>query len=115
MSAYTPRRRTLPHHYRDSDGLEVDIIVESRDGTWGAFEVKLGPGQVDRAAASLLSFAAKVDTVKVGEPAVLGGDHRRRLRLHQARRRGRHPDRRAGPLTDRQPALATRDARSHLL
>ena len=72
MSAYTPRRRTLPHHYRDSDGLEVDIIVESRDGTWGAFEVKLGPGQVDRAAASLLSFSAKVDTVKVGEPAVLG-------------------------------------------
>ncbi|MBB1516537.1 ATP-binding protein [Tessaracoccus sp. MC1679] len=60
------------YHYRDSDGLEVDIIVESRDGTWGAFEVKLGAGQVDRAAASLLSFAAKVDTVKVGEPAVLG-------------------------------------------
>ena len=29
-------------HYRDDSGLEVDLIVEMRDGTWGAFEVKLG-------------------------------------------------------------------------
>ncbi len=59
-------------HYRDSENLEVDIVVEARDGTWGAFEVKLGTGQVDAAAASLLRFAAKVDTDKVGVPAVLG-------------------------------------------
>ena len=31
-------------HFRDRNGPEVDIIVESRDGTWGAFEVKLGSG-----------------------------------------------------------------------
>ncbi|MHA6512282.1 ATP-binding protein [Tessaracoccus sp. Z1128] len=60
------------YHYRDSDGLEVDLIIATRDGTWGAFEVKLGPGQVDRAASSLLKFAAKVDTDKSGAPAVLG-------------------------------------------
>ena len=72
VRVYAEAADASTYHYRDSDGLEVDIIVESRDGTWGAFEVKLGPGQVDRAAASLLSFAAKVDTVKVGEPAVLG-------------------------------------------
>ena len=60
------------YHYRDSDDLEVDLIIETRDGTWGAFEVKLGPGQVDRAATTLLRFAAKVDTDKVGAPAVLG-------------------------------------------
>lgn len=60
------------HHYRDSDGLEIDAVVEARDGTWGAFEVKLGTGQVDQAAANLLRFAAKVDTDKVGAPAVLG-------------------------------------------
>jgi len=59
-------------HYRDSDGLEVDAIVEARDGTWGAFEVKLGTGQIDQAAARLLKFADKVDTGKVGPPAVLG-------------------------------------------
>ncbi|GEP33460.1 ATPase AAA [Nocardioides szechwanensis] len=61
------------HHYRDSDGLEVDVIVHARDGGWGAFEVKLGGEQaIDQAAAGLLKFAGKVDTSKVGEPAVLG-------------------------------------------
>lgn len=60
------------HHYRDSDGLEVDVVVQTRDGTWGAFEVKLGLGRVDEAAAALLAFAAKVDAGEVGAPAVLG-------------------------------------------
>ncbi len=61
------------HHYRDSDALEVDIIIQVRDGGWGAFEVKLGGEQaIEDAAAGLLKFAAKVDTGKVGEPAVLG-------------------------------------------
>ncbi len=60
------------YHYRDSDDLEVDAIVETRNGTWGAFEVKLGTGQVDQAAAQLRRFADKVDAGKVGPPAVLG-------------------------------------------
>lgn len=59
-------------HYRDSSGLEVDVIVALPDGTWGAFEVKLGTGHIERAAASLLKFAATVDQRKSGPPAVLG-------------------------------------------
>ncbi|GHS85091.1 ATPase AAA [Actinomycetota bacterium] len=59
------------HHYRDSDDLEVDVIVQTRSGPWGAFEVKLGTAQVDEAAHRLLRFAEKVDTDKVGTPAVL--------------------------------------------
>lgn len=59
-------------HYRDSDGLEVDVVVQTRDGTWGAFEVKLGTGRIDEAAGKLLAFATKVDTSEVGAPAVLG-------------------------------------------
>lgn len=58
------------HHYRDSDDLEIDIIVTAAD-RWGAFEVKLGQGQVEEGAQNLLAFAAKVDIGKVGEPAVL--------------------------------------------
>jgi predicted AAA+ superfamily ATPase len=61
------------HHYRDSDGLEVDVVVQCRDGRWGAFEVKLGGERaVEDAADSLLKFAGRVDTSKIGEPAVLG-------------------------------------------
>lgn len=59
-------------HYRDSNGVEVDVILQIPDGRWGAFEVKLGPGRIDDAAASLLRFASTIDTKKAGEPAVLG-------------------------------------------
>lgn len=58
-------------HYRDESGLEVDAVVDA--GTsWGAFEVKLGVSQVEAAAESLKRFAARVDTTRRGEPAVLG-------------------------------------------
>lgn len=60
------------YHYRDSDGLEVDVIIQTADGRWGAFEVKLGVAQVEEAAAKLLTFASKVDTTKSGAPSVLG-------------------------------------------
>jgi predicted AAA+ superfamily ATPase len=56
-------------HYRDNSGLEVDAIVVLPDGTWGAFEVKLGAGQIDQAATSLLKFADRVDQNRSGAPA----------------------------------------------
>ncbi len=59
-------------HYRDSDGLEVDAIVEARDGRWAAFEVKLGFNQVDEASANLLKFVKRIDTTRCGPPAALG-------------------------------------------
>ena len=58
-------------HYRDSRGLEIDTVVEYADGTWGAFEIKLGIGAVDTAANSLLKFAEKIDTDKVKAPSAL--------------------------------------------
>ena len=58
-------------HYRDSDDLEIDAVVTAGDGRWAAFEVKLGQADIDTAAANLLTFARKVDTTKVGEPATL--------------------------------------------
>jgi uncharacterized protein len=59
-------------HYRDSDGLEVDAIVEGRDGRWAAFEIKLGFNQVDAAAAALHKFVNRIDTSHCGPPAALG-------------------------------------------
>ncbi len=37
-----------------------------------AFEVKLGQGQIDEAAASLTRFAKRVDTASDGSPTLLG-------------------------------------------
>jgi hypothetical protein len=43
-------------HYRDYAGREIDAVVELPDGRWGAFEIKLGANQIDKAAANLLSI-----------------------------------------------------------
>ncbi len=58
--------------YRDSSGLEVDIIVEAADGRWGALEVKLGATFIDEGARNLLRFRNRIDTSKCGEPSFLG-------------------------------------------
>lgn len=57
--------------YRDSDGLEVDAIVEAADGRWAAFEIKLGRGRIEEAAANLKRFAKRIDTGKCGQPSAL--------------------------------------------
>lgn len=59
-------------HYRDSNDLEIDVIIELDDGRWAALEVKLGVNRVDAAAANLRKFANVVDTSRVGEPVFLG-------------------------------------------
>jgi len=58
-------------HYRDSDNLETDAIIEMPDGNWGAFEVKLGIGAVDEAAKNLLKLKDKINTKKTRLPATL--------------------------------------------
>lgn len=59
-------------HYRDNKGLEVDAVVTTFGGGWGAFEVKLGAAHVDAGAEALLAMARRIDTRAYGEPAVLG-------------------------------------------
>ncbi len=43
-------------HYRDGRGREIDAVIESPDSSWSAIEIKLGFGQVDSAAESLLKM-----------------------------------------------------------
>jgi len=59
------------YHYRDRNGLEVDAIVQLADGRWGAVEVKLGAGEVDKACENLLKLKRIVDTDKMNEPSFL--------------------------------------------
>lgn len=52
------------YHFHDNNTAEeVDVIVELRDGTYGAIEVKLGVGKIDESAQNLLKFT-KSCTVK---------------------------------------------------
>lgn len=58
-------------HYRDASGLEADAVVQLRNGTWAAFEMKLGQGHIDAAAKQLLKLAERVDTDRHGPPGAL--------------------------------------------
>ena len=59
------------YHYRDKNGLEIDAIIQLADGRWGAVEVKLGAGEVDKACDNLLKLKQVVDTNKMNEPSFL--------------------------------------------
>lgn len=41
-------------HYQDYKNNEIDAVVEAPDGSWGAVEIKLGAGEIDYAAKTLL-------------------------------------------------------------
>lgn len=72
LRIYAQATDAMVYHYRDSTDLEVDAIVQTADGRWAAFEVKLGQGQVDGAAATLRKFADRVDIRRSGAPSTLG-------------------------------------------
>ena len=57
--------------YRDSSGSEVDIIIESGNGSWAAIEIKLGNTFIDQAAESLKKVKNKIDINMSGEPAFM--------------------------------------------
>lgn len=58
-------------HYREAKGVEADAVLEMRDGRWAAVEVKLGQGDIEKAAASLVRIADHVDTDRHGAPKFL--------------------------------------------
>ena len=72
LRIYGQRNDAAVYHYRDSDELEVDMIVQARDRRWIAVEAKLGGEQwIDEAVDSLLKLSRKVDTDKMGTPSKL--------------------------------------------
>jgi predicted AAA+ superfamily ATPase len=57
-------------HYRDKSGLEADLIVQLRDGRWGAIEVKMGNKEIEVAAKHLIALKDKIHT-KMRKPSFL--------------------------------------------
>ena len=57
--------------YRDEKDFEIDAILRTSSGKWGAIEIKLGAGYIDEAANNLLKFKDRVDIKKCGEPSFL--------------------------------------------
>ena len=58
-------------HYRNlSKKEEIDIIVQTKEGDYGAFEVKLGLNQIDEAAKGLIGFKNSFENQK-DKPKIL--------------------------------------------
>lgn len=56
-----PNASSTPlRYYSDNDNLEVDAIIELRDGRWAAFEIKLSEAKVDEAAKNLNRLKRKI-------------------------------------------------------
>jgi len=53
LRVYSQLMNGTVHHYRDAAGLEVDSVVQLRDGRWGLIEMKLGAGGVEGALTNL--------------------------------------------------------------
>jgi predicted AAA+ superfamily ATPase len=71
LRVYAQANDAKVFHYRDSTNLEVDAIVQKYSGEYAAFEIKLGIGQIDDAAAHLNKFASILDTTKTPAPKSL--------------------------------------------
>jgi len=83
LNVYAKANDANVFHYNDSYGLEVDAIVQKRNGHYAAFEIKLGVGYIEEAAENLRKFEKNIDTNKMEAPKSLniitgtGISHRR--------------------------------------
>ena len=72
LRIYSQTTKASVYHYRDSNKLEVDAIVEARDGRWLAAEVKLGSDEgIEQAARSLLRLRDRIDGSRMPAPSKL--------------------------------------------
>lgn len=56
------------YHYQDYNNKEIDAVVEMQDGSWAAFEIKLGANQIDAAAESLMRLRNEIAADPGGIP-----------------------------------------------
>jgi hypothetical protein len=56
------------YHYQDYAGREIDSVIELSDGSWCAFEIKLGANQIDAAAENLVKIRGEIAGDEKGKP-----------------------------------------------
>lgn len=71
LNVYAKANDANVFHYHDSYGLEVDAILQKRNGNYAAFEIKLGVGYIDEAAENLMKFTKNINTAKMELPKSL--------------------------------------------
>ncbi len=71
LNVYAKANDANVFHYHDSYGLEIDALVQKRNGDYAAFEIKLGVGYIDQAAENLKKFQENIDPAKMDLPKSL--------------------------------------------
>ena len=71
LNVYAKANDANLFHYHDSYGLEIDAIVQKRNGNYAAFEIKLGVGYIEEAAQNLKKFERNIDNSKMDLPKSL--------------------------------------------
>lgn len=71
LRIYADRLDGTVYHYRDQIGVEVDAIVQLKDERWGAIEIKMGQGEIEKAAQKLIEFKNSIDTERTPLPSFL--------------------------------------------
>ncbi len=59
------------YHYRDQLNFEVDAVIQLKDERWAAIEVKMGAGEIEKAAENLIKFRDNIDYSKMPQPSFL--------------------------------------------
>ena len=60
------------YHYKDSSGLECDIVLHRRNGSYALLEVKLGgENNINEGVANILKLARNIDTDKMHAPSFM--------------------------------------------
>jgi predicted AAA+ superfamily ATPase len=59
------------YHYRDQLNNEVDAIIQLKDERWAAIEIKMGAGEIEKAADNLLKFKNNINIDKMPAPSFL--------------------------------------------
>lgn len=68
LAIYAQAHNGKLYHYRDGNNREIDAVVELPDGRWGAFEIKLGANQIDKAATGLIKIKEAIEREPQGVP-----------------------------------------------
>jgi hypothetical protein len=54
-------------YYHDDLGLEVDFVIQLRDGRWGCIEIKLSEDKVSQGVENLMAFSKRITKNKAME------------------------------------------------
>ena len=58
------------YHYRDKSGLECDVVIHLKNGSYGLVEVKLGGERlINEGIQNLKDLSNKIDTEKMKQPS----------------------------------------------